>query len=312
MLRDSPNTESEETPRRTVNRRTVLQGMAGGAAIMSGLPLMSERATATVAEAQCLTAMSAPSDYPVVEKQEDLLGGSEFVEHGTFPQGADEVLIYVHGWLELFTGGAGDQGYTLQTALEQNGYTHPTITFKYPSNNPNWWGVQDAAEEDGRAFASWLEDYREQNPNTTVRMIGHSLGARTGLGCLDELVNENGHAPVRSFGMIGGAINQSAVTTDGEFGATIASGAEEVNNYYSKHDNILNEIFQLGQFGPEAVGAYGAPLFGDTPSNYYDHDVAESVKGHCLYYKPDKGCVPRIVANFPPGNQEGDDDWWPF
>lgn len=275
---------------------------------LSGLSAFSGNAAATVAEAQCLTAQSAPSDYPVIEKAESLIGGSEFVKHGTFPQGAEEVLIYVHGWLELFAGGAGDQGYTLQQALRQNGYDNPTITFKYPSNNPNWWGVQPAAEQDGRAFASWLQGYRERNPTTTIRMIGHSLGAHTGLGCLDELVNKKGHMPVRSFDMIGGAINRSAVTTDGEFGSSIANGAEEVNNYYSKHDNILNDIFQLGQFGAEAVGALGAPEGASTPSNYYDHDVSETVKGHCIYYKPDKGCVPRMVKNFPPGNQDSDDD----
>lgn len=296
----SPSDRSgmDESIRRVFDRRSVLRGVVGSAVSLTGLSVVSTRAAADPAELECLSAESAPDDYPVVEKDEHLIGGSEFVEHGVFPEGVEEVLIYVHGWLELFTGSASGQGYTLEQALGQNGYDHPTITFKYPSNDPNWWGVQPAAEEDGRAFASWVQAYRERNPNTTIRMIGHSLGARTGLGCLDELVTVNGNAPIRSFDMIGGAIARSAVTTDGEFGSVVANGARAVHNYHSEHDGILDHIYQLGEFGTEAVGAYGAPKGASTPSNYDDHDVSETVEGHCLYYKPGKGCVPRIVENF--------------
>lgn len=291
-----------------IDRRTVLRGIAAGGTAAVGVTAMSGSASA--AEEECLFAMDAPEDYPVVEKDEGFfgIGADGFVEQGDVPEGEDEVLIYVHGWLELFAGGAADQGYTLQTALERNGYEKPTITYKYPSNSPNWWGQTDDAEQDGREFATWLQDYRERNPDTTIRMIGHSLGARTGLGCLDELVNVNGNAPVRSFDMLGGAIARSAVTSDGEFGAAIANGADEVNNYYSADDGIMDHIFEIGEFGTEGVGAEGAPDGATTPANYYDHDVTDEVAGHCLYYKPGDGCMPEVVENFPPGNQTGGDE----
>jgi pimeloyl-ACP methyl ester carboxylesterase len=288
-----------------INRRSVLRGIAAGGTAAVGLGAMTGSASA--AEEQCLFAEEAPDDQPYVEYDSSLLGDAEFAENNV-PEGEEEVLIYLHGWLELFAGGAVDQGYTLQLALEEAGYEKPVITYKYPSNNPFWWTETGAAEDEGRAFAGWLADYRDRNPDTTIRMIGHSLGARTGLGCLDEHVNVNGNDPVRSFDMLGGAIARDAVTVDGEFADAITNGAEEVNNYHSEHDGILDHIFQIGEFGTEAVGAYGAPEGAETPDNYYDLNVRGTVKGHCLYYKPEEGCIDTVVENFPPGFQGGADD----
>ncbi|WP_336000523.1 DUF726 domain-containing protein [Halorientalis halophila] len=293
-----------------INRRNVLRGIAAGGTAAVGLGAMTGSASA--AEEQCLFAEDAPDDYPVVEKDEGVLGigGEGFVENDV-PEGEDEVLIYVHGYLEFFAGGAADQGYTLQKALRNNGYDHPTITYKYPTNSPNWWGTVDDAEQDGRDFASWLQDYRESNPETTIRMVGHSLGARTSLGCLDELVNELGEAPVESLTMLGAAIPRDAVTVDGEFGEAIANGAGQVTNYYSDGDDILDWIYEIGELGTEAVGAYGPPEGAETPDNYYDVDVNDEIDGHCIYYKPEEGIVDQVVENFDgveTGN--GDDGGW--
>ncbi|WP_330631575.1 alpha/beta hydrolase [Halocatena halophila] len=285
--------QGEET---TVDRRSVLRSMAVGSTALSGT---SSFMAGNLGELECLSAESPPDSYPVVEKDEGLFGGGAgFVQHGTFPDSPGEVVIYIHGWLELFTGRGAGQGYTLETALRQQAYDHPTITFAYPSNNINWWGVKGDAEDDGRAFASWVEDYRERYPDVTIRMVGHSLGARTGLGCLDELVVKNGNEPIESFAMIGGAIPRSAVTTDGEFATAITNGARRVDNFFSEGDAILDYIYQLGELGTEAVGAYGAPSDATTPTNYADHDVSDDVNGHCVYYKPDQGCVGDIVDSF--------------
>ncbi|MFB6163859.1 MAG: DUF726 domain-containing protein [Haloarculaceae archaeon] len=296
-----------------VSRRGVLRGAAATGVAATSLTAFSGSASA--GEAECLTAMDAPDGFPVVEKDEHLFGGSDWVTTNV-PQGEAEVLVYVHGWLELFAGGAADQGYTLQTALRKNGYGKPTFTYKYPTNSPNWWGQKDDAEADGRAFATWLQSYRDRNPDTTIRMVVHSLGARTGLACLDELVNVDGYDPIESFAMLGGAIHRDAITVDGEFGDAVANGAGQVNNYYSTHDNVMAQVFTAGEFGDEGVGAYGAPDGAEVPDNYTDHDVSDVVKGHCEYYKPGDGCVPRVVENFSSGDggDGGNDDggWLPF
>ncbi|MFB6083550.1 MAG: hypothetical protein ABEJ94_04825 [Halorientalis sp.] len=315
----SERTDIERGSSSRTTRRSVLRGIAAGGTAAVGVGAMS--GTASAAEEQCafgLNLKEAPADYPVVVRDPGFLGigAGGLSETGAIPEGKDEVVLYIHGWLELLTGGAADQGYTLQRALRKAGYDKPTLAYNYPSSSPNWWGQKDGAEKSGREFASWLRDYREANPDTDIRLIVHSLGARTGAGLLDELVNEMGGEPVRSLEILGGAISREAVTVDGEFGAAIANGAEEVNNYWSSGDNILDEIFQIGEFGAEAVGAAGAPDDAETPDNYNDVNVTGIVSGHCLYYDPKRGCIDTVVENFPTGFQDGGasggffDDWF--
>lgn len=126
----------------------------------------------------------------------------------------------------------------------------------------------------------------------------------------------DGRRPCAVAGDSRGAISREAVTVDGEFGQALANGAEEVNNYWSSGDNILDEIFQIGEFGTEAVGAKGAPEDAETPDNYNDVDVTGIVRGHCLYYDPEEGCIDTVVENFHEGFQGGGDsgdkfdDWF--
>ncbi|WP_084802592.1 alpha/beta hydrolase [Halorientalis sp. IM1011] len=315
----SDHSDRERGSSSRIDRRSVLRGIAAGGTAAVGVGAMS--GTASAAEEQCafgLNLEEAPDEYPVVERDPGFLGigAGGLSETGDVPEGEDEVVVYIHGWLELFTGGAADQGYTLQRALRDAGSDIATLAYNYPSSSPNWWGQKDGAETSGREFASWLQSYREENPDTDVRLIVHSLGARAGAGLLDELVNEMGGEPVRSLEILGGAISREAVTVDGEFGDALANGAEEVNNYWSSGDNILDEIFQIGEFGTEAVGAKGAPEDAETPDNYNDIDVTGIVRGHCLYYDPDRGCIDTVVENFPEGFQGGGDpgdkfdDWF--
>ncbi len=293
-----------------INRRSVLRGVAAGGTAAVGIGAMS--GTASAAEEQCvggLNLVEPAEDYPQVSRDPGVLGigAGGLSESGDIPQGEDEVAIYIHGWLELLTGGAKAQGATVQQALRNAGSDIPTLAYNYPSSSPNWWGQKGGAEKSGRALASWVRDYQDQNPDTDIRLIVHSLGARTGSGLLDELVNELGGDPVRSMEILGGAMARKTVTVDGEFGDAIANGAEEVNNYWSSADNILDEVLQIGELGTEAVGARGAPEDAETPDNYNDIDVTGIVNGHCLYYDPENGCMETVVENFPDGFQGGGD-----
>jgi hypothetical protein len=76
---------------------------------------------------------------------------------GDFPEGADEIVLYVHGWLGASAGAARDQGFTLETALRANDYDAPTAAVVWNSNQPVWPLAQQQADEAGRRLAGFLE-----------------------------------------------------------------------------------------------------------------------------------------------------------
>lgn len=292
----------------TIDRRSVLGGLA--AAGVAGVGLTATTGTASAAEEQCLFMRDAPDDFPVVEWTED---GYEPVS-GSVRYDEDELLLYVHGWIEKLAGGAADQGYTTKLALEDAGYDYPTATVKWPSNTLNPQSSFDDANAAGETLAAEIEEIQGLQPDLTIRIVAHSLGARVALTCLEELTAIDAD-PVDSVALLGGAVVRSAVTVDGEFGSAIADGADEVHNYYSQSDAIIDHLFELGN-GKEGIGAEGAKAGVETPDNYDDFDVTDTVKGHCIYFKPENGCMDRVVDGFD-SDVEGDgpvedDGWWPF
>ncbi|MFB6180235.1 MAG: twin-arginine translocation signal domain-containing protein [Halorientalis sp.] len=272
---------------RTINRRDVLKGTATGAVALTGVTAFSGSASA----GSCLglNGTDVPDGFPMIED------GST---SGNFPSGTDELLIFVHGWMEELSGDAIGQAYTCKLALDKVGYNGDVVGYKYPSNNPWWWEAKDTAEEYGRQFAHWLHDYMDEHPGTTVRLVCHSLGAHTSLACLDELQQHG--ASVTSLSLTGAAVDSDSVTegwwSNGKFYDAVENGADEVDNYHSGDDGVLEYIYTIGEFGDEALGDEGAD--GSAPGNYQDHDVTASVADHCEYFQPDTGCMDRVLDQF--------------
>lgn len=281
----------ERSDNKKINRRNLLRTTGIAAAGSMGLVGTSERASAG-AIGSCTDYLDAPSDFPFIE-------GS--TTNGDFPTGDPaELVIYVHGWLEI-NGSGEDQAYTLEEALRQNGYSHPVVSFTYDSANLWWWEAKDQAEDGGRNLAAWIQDYQSDHSSTDIRIVGHSLGARASLTALNELAADGDS--VKSLDLVGGAVDDDEVATDGDWSDGIANGAEHVNNYWSESDEVLDQIYELGEFD-DAVGNVGAE--GSTASNYTDFDVSDSVATHCDYQKPDVGIVPSMVSNWDgDGSAEG-------
>ncbi|WP_136716585.1 DUF726 domain-containing protein [Halorientalis salina] len=272
---------------RTVDRRDVLQGAATGAVALTGVTAFSGSASAGT----CLklNASDAPDGFPMIED------GST---SGDFPWGTDELLVFVHGWQEELSGDATGQAYTCKMALDETSYGGDVVGFKYPSNNPWWWSAKDTAEEHGRELADWLRDYMSDHPGTTVRLVCHSLGARASLACLDELQSTGDS--VTSLSLLGAAVDGDSITegwwSDGEFYDAVANGAEQVDNFHSGSDAVLEYIYSIGEFGSQALGDDGAD--GTAPGDYDDVDVTDSVADHCEYFQPGNGCMDQVVDQF--------------
>ncbi|MFB6189416.1 MAG: DUF726 domain-containing protein [Halapricum sp.] len=269
-----------------MSRRSVLKGAATGTIALTGTAAFS--GTASAGSCLGLNGSEVPDSFPMIED------GSV---SGDFPWSADELVIFVHGWMEELSGDASGQAYATKLALDQTSYSGEVAGFKYPSN-AGWYTAKDLAEDHGRAFADWLSAYMNDHPGTTVRIVCHSLGARTSLACLDELQNRD--ESVTSLTLLGAAVPADSVTEywwgEGDWNDAVEYGADEVDNFRSDNDSVLEYIYSLAEWGTEALGEQGAE--GDEADNYEDHDVTDTVGDHCEYFQPDTGCMGDVVSEF--------------
>ena len=240
----------------------------------------------------CLeTGYEAPASYPRI----DLTDGSSTDDH--VPHGVDELCIFAHGWNG--TESSDDNAHALELALEHNGYEVPVAAARWEADTVNFWGAESNADVAGERLADWLREYRSQNPETTLRLLGHSLGARVSLATLSALA---GDLTLETVSLFGAAVDEDDVCDDGTYADGIRESAERVYAYNSRDDDVICTIYGLQTWG-DGLGCAGADCGGwfsdgSTADNYYDVDVTEAVGGHCEFILPEEGCVPAVVDDF--------------
>jgi hypothetical protein len=91
---------------------------------------------------------------------------------GAIPEGRDEVLITVYGWLTA-TDETLDHSATVWMSLSNNGYDAPVVGFSYDSgtSTTDWWPATDIAERNGPRLADFL-----------ARCMGHLGGGQGAVG----------------------------------------------------------------------------------------------------------------------------------
>lgn len=228
---------------------------------------------------------SAPPEFPMVRAGET---------KGAFPEDPAELVVFVHGWLDLVTGEAPAQANAVKRAVDAAGHDADVVGFAYPSNLPLWRSNRAIARRKGRELADWLVAYRADRPGLPVRLVAHSLGALPALSCLDEL-RERGEA-VRSCSLMGAGVDCDTVVEGGTWYAAVRDGAERVHSYHLDWEITLDLLYRSAEFGDRALGVRGA--CGTPPENYRDHDVSDEVQNHFTYLKREGGCLDRVVADF--------------
>ncbi|WP_440990135.1 DUF726 domain-containing protein [Haloarchaeobius baliensis] len=207
----------------------------------------------------------------------------------------DELLVHVHGWMnEPDSAIEGFQ--TAETAYRNNGYDGAVIGFSWDSDSSvfGWWDSTEIAEENGKKLANFVNQYRTANPDTTIRLVCHSLGARVTLRCI-EVLNANGITDaVQSVSLLGGAADNDAVSTGGRYGPDLAGAVGQVDNYWKSDDDVLNWAYTTAEWD-SAVGEEGCE--GTQPGNYQDHNV-DYVPDHYSYYEPGEGCIGEVVPEW--------------
>jgi pimeloyl-ACP methyl ester carboxylesterase len=206
----------------------------------------------------------------------------------------DEVLVYIHG---LFAEPFAEEQATL--LKQSTGFdADNVVAMKWPSSGVTYTKPWDRAAEYGRKTADWLMDELwEQNPGTTVNVVGHSLGGRAAFNMLSRL--EEANEQVQNVVAVGPADMARFVCDHGESGDRIYNyydgidqGADNVYVLYSDDDFAVGSMHELWGdafwYTPdgEGLGAEG-PTCTNYPDNLQPVDVSDEVQNHCEYYKPD-------------------------
>ncbi|WP_336001368.1 hypothetical protein [Halorientalis halophila] len=289
---DSDSDESSD-----LRRRSVLQavGAAAGAGLVGAGAVGPASADPTALElTNCATVWeSAPAEFPQVDVRE-----SEPTTRN-LPAEPEEVVFYYVGWTSEGQI-ADDQAYTLEQTLEANGYDHPVVTVQWESDTILFSTGEDNADRDGRRFADFLREYHADNPDTTIRLAGLSLGGRPPLATLDDL---DGDVPVETVSLFGASVDDNEVCDDDSatFSASaIEATADRVYNYHSREDNTICVFYELQTFR-DGMGCVGIDCRGwfsdDSPANWVDVDVTDEIDSHCNYQVPEVGIGDRIAAD---------------
>jgi len=193
-----------------------------------------------------------------------------------------ETAIYVHGWNRDETE-AREEFNRIQSSLDSYGYKIPLIGFSWNSKvlYPN---ATDNAVMNGPDLAEFMLAFKEECPNTAIRLVAHSLGAEvleralinlnTDLATNSSNIGDDSKM-VESVHFLGASINNNEVINDTDFGNAIESQVGAFYNLYNPQDDGLQFNQQLGNRDP--LGLVGAPNGTITSSNYIDTNVAYEI-----------------------------------
>jgi esterase/lipase superfamily enzyme len=107
-------------------------------------------------------------------------------------------------------------------SLADLNYEIPLIGFSGDSNTPipppGWETAKIIAKENGPKLAQFIYDLENKCPQTDVRLIAHSMGARVVLSSLDSLTNNpnwnNNNYTIASVHLMGAAVDDEEVSNN--------------------------------------------------------------------------------------------------
>jgi hypothetical protein len=138
----------------------------------------------------------------------------------------EEVAIYVHGvWTAAFPSfthfeNAIEIFDRARMSLADLNYEIPLIGFSWDSDTPilpsGWETAKIIAKENGPKLAEFIFDLKDKCPDTDVRLIAHSMGARVVLSSLDSLTSNpdwnNNNYRIASVHLMGAAVDNEEVS----------------------------------------------------------------------------------------------------
>jgi hypothetical protein len=286
----------------TADRRSFLKRTAGS---VVGLTTLASTASADESIPQVSTRGHFDVDWKWEMSRNEAYTPREYETNGTIPgyhteERPDELIVFVHGWVKL--GEVAPRFERQRAELRAAGVDSPIINYTWDSDrgkeyipiadNP-WWPAGAVADRNGPKLASFIEDYARRSPETTIRVIGSSLGGRlvpAGIAALEERTS---NVVVDTVTLFGAAVPLEDVAADGTYGPGLAENAASVHNYHKTNDKLLTVGRVLEPDPDRMVGKYGLPA-DRQPAGYTDHKV-NYVRSHGDYWKVEHGCVDAAV-----------------
>ena len=215
----------------------------------------------------------------------------------------DELFVFIHGWFGDTT--VSSQAGDVLDAMEAGGYEpSAAVALEWPATTLNFFGAESDTEDVGEVAADLAEEFYDASGGS-IRLVGHSLGGRCVLWTADKL--SSGYE-IETIAPLGAAADGDMVCDSGwsagEWYDGIANSAGVVRNYHSEDDSTVGSAY--GGFGGAALGTDGSGCPGDTPNNYVDVDVTDSVDSHFAFLGDD--VVGANLAENLDSTDEGDTD----
>ena len=147
-----------------------------------------------------------------------------------------ELTIMIHG-LRNDNAGAIAKVVLAKNRLRKLGYSYPVIGYSYDSNTTGAHLIkyakrslsvgQKIAKKNGKNLGKFIEDFKSDNPNIKIRLMGHSLGTQVILSTLEYLAKKK-----KNFGIVEGVYF---------FGASITEEIPSSKKYGKILQNIVNK-----------------------------------------------------------------------
>lgn len=237
---------------------------------------------------------------------------------GAINECPSEVVLYVHGvWVgENSLEKPNEVFDRLKLSLQSNAYEFPLIGYTWDSDTDisaeGWNIAKKIASKNGEILAIFINDYKQQCPQSEIRVVAHSLGARVVLEALEFLNNgtlqNNGKASISTIHLVGAAVDDEEVSTNPNdanddsptsfasndtsvksiYGNAIEKQAISFYNLFNSQDDVLEpesecwwticQPVYYPQFeGDLALGQRGAQPGIMLPNNYGQVDVVDEI-----------------------------------
>ncbi|HEU5120304.1 MAG TPA: alpha/beta hydrolase [Candidatus Nitrosocosmicus sp.] len=274
-------------------------------------------------------AWSQFQDIPTVSTRNhfDVLTGEAIVSdsiynlvdnNGELSECPSEVVLYIHGvWVgENSLEKPSEVFDRLKLSLQINNYTYPLIGYTWDSDTDisfeGWNTAKKIAAKNGEILAIFIDNYKQQCPQTEIRIIAHSLGARVALEALEfhnnGTLQNSDNSTILSIHLVGAAVDDEEVSTNSDdanddnlisspsfdpsvksiYGNAIETQVTSFYNLYNLEDDVLEPdaecllticqpVYYPKYEGDFALGQSGAQPDITLPNNYRQMDVADEI-----------------------------------
>jgi len=213
----------------------------------------------------------------------------------TDDQSPDEILFWPNAW-DKSRADVNRRFPKYVESLRQAGYDGPCVVFEWPSEDPAvlWRVTAEKARMAGRKFGEFLRNYRQRNPETTIHVVGFSLGSEVATSAAADLHERGWDGEIDDLALLGAATQDQKLSGSGDFGPGCEAVYGGIDNFYKTDDDTLSNQFKVGEFDG-ALGTEG--IEGRPPENYEEHQV-DWVDAHDYYWSHEKGCIRSVVAEW--------------